>query len=209
MPTLGSAELWYDPTTGYGLKDQIRKGLVAIRRQFTTQIHLMEHEKSRTLAAACLDASEHFIACLSEYISSVYDELKTGGYDEKKAWKLTCTLVRRIFEQLYNVQVSAKDAQSYDGVGGVTTALVVYATLKAHDVMREFVDASFENHPSIASEYVKFLTKNSQANSVGTIVADVDKLSTKLSLLESTKSLLKKSVDSLQTRVTALERPKK
>jgi hypothetical protein len=208
LPALATPEKWYDGRYGTGLKDQIRKGMVGIKVQFEAQIRLMRHEQGRMLALSCLSNSELFIAGLAEYISNVYDELKHGGYDSKGAWILTCKLVRRIFDQIYNVRASAKDAK-FRGADSTTSAMVLFATLKAHDVMREFVDANFENHPSIASEYVKFLTRNSMAGSIGDVVSEVAKMGDKLVLMESGRVTLKKSFDSLQTRVVALEKPKK
>ena len=68
-------------------------------------------------------ALEHFLSLMSTYLTTVFDELKGGGFEPDGAWLLACKLVRRIFEHLFEVRVSAKDAKMR-GDDCTTTALI-------------------------------------------------------------------------------------
>jgi hypothetical protein len=63
---------------------------------------------------------------------------------------------------------------------------VVWGVLKAHDVMADFKKHGYKHHPVIASELVKFLAVN-------TSFELLEKMTTKVAVLESEISELKKA----------------
>ena len=157
------------------------------------------------MAEACLLHSELFVVALLEYYSKVYKELQTGGYDSDSAWLLSCKLIRRVFDRIGDVWISARDAKMR-AADSSTTALIMYATLRAHDVMDEFIKACFENHPTIASEYVKYLARNSTSGKIGDALKNVTKLTGQFALLDTQLTAYKKIVEA---RLAPLERQKK
>ena len=53
---------------------------------------------------------------------------------------------------------------------------MIWACFKTHDVMALYVDSQFENHPTIAAEFTKFLTTNSGNESITTLEATVKEM---------------------------------
>ena len=64
---------------------------------------------------------------------------------------------------------------------------VLWATLATHQVMREFMEHRIENHPSISSEYVRFLVAHSG-------LTRLDRLEKRMLVLERDNDELKKQV---------------
>jgi hypothetical protein len=82
--------------------------------------------------------------------------MHTQKYDSCQAWSLTSSFVKRIFTELGYVQVTACDGVNVDDPW-TTAATFLFATLKAHDIMQDFMHLSIKDHPSISSEMVKFV----------------------------------------------------
>jgi putative heme degradation protein len=69
---------------------------------------------------------------------------------------------------------------------------VFWAVVRSHDVMEEYKSLNFMDHPSISSEFVKFLTVN-------TGIDAVDKLVQKVALLEEASKAATKEVKAATT----------
>ena len=64
---------------------------------------------------------------------------------------------------------------------------VLWAMLVTHQVMREYMEYGIDNHPSISSEYVRFLVAHSG-------LTRLDRLEKRMLLLEKDNEELKKQV---------------
>jgi len=62
--------------------------------------------------------------------------------------------------------------------------MMLWAMLKAHMKMEEYIQAEFKDHPTIASEYVKFLATNSGYETVTTLQAKINSLEKELGLIK-------------------------
>jgi hypothetical protein len=125
-----------------------------------------------------LNASVKLLKVLVEYISDLYREL-TGraGFLPVEAWGLVSQCGRSVFMQLSKTRetlgiIDPKDSAQRN------TARVLFAMLKTHDEMANFVLAEIKNHPVISSEYVKFLASHAPN-------AAVRELETKLIAVEA------------------------
>lgn len=68
---------------------------------------------------------------------------------EDEAWELLSALIKRIFEEFRKVRASAANAaRDKNPITRCTTYL--WASIQAHRVMKEMIDARFRNHVSIA-----------------------------------------------------------
>jgi hypothetical protein len=70
-----------------------------------------------------------------------------------------------------SLSVSAKDTDRER-----LTVRMLWAALRAHMIMEEYVQAEFKDHPTVASEYVKFLATNSGYETVAALQAKIDSL---------------------------------
>jgi uncharacterized protein (UPF0332 family) len=95
----------------------------------------------------------------------------------------------------------------------VTCAQVLLAAFKTHDIMSVYVAHKFENHPSVSTEYVKFLATNSGSDKVVKLGETVDSVkedakaaSKKADIASSKCADLSKEVNILIAKVKALEK---
>ena len=194
LPALSKPECWSSPQDRTGLKHVIEDQIANIRDKFLTQIHYMETAAGQTLARLCLDATISFVAQFSIFFTDLHQNLhQSGGYDKHSSWLLTCRIGRRIFDEMASVRVCAKGARSVRDPMA-TTARYLLGILRTHAKMEEFVRARFENHPVIASEYVKFFATNSATSKV-------EAINLRLVALERTKDNDKKLIDSLSSKI--------
>ena len=94
--------------------------------------------------------------------------------------------------------------------GGVfqnhNAALAIWGVLKAHDVMQEFISHNFEDHPSIAAEQVRWVTRNVMSGEKSNSGSGDKAFESRLSKLEKAGSALKVRVDKDTSRLDVLEK---
>ena len=94
--------------------------------------------------------------------------------------------------------------------GGVfqnhNAALAMWGVLKAHDIMNEYLHHNFEDHPSIAAEQVRWVTRNVMGGEKNGADSDVKSLEGRLTKSEKAMAALKTRVDKDTTRIDTLEK---
>ena len=63
--------------------------------------------------------------------------------------------------------------QAITGDRKALCASILWGVFRTHDKMNKFESVNFDNHQSIASEYIKFLATNSGFDALGTLEKDV------------------------------------
>ena len=108
---------------------------------------------------------------LFNFISTSYqDTMHSGRFDSSQAWALTSKFVKRIFTEISDARIIARDGV-YVKDPWTTGAKFVFATLRAHEVMREFMRLNIKDHPSISSEMVKFICYSQPATDTADVFA--------------------------------------
>jgi hypothetical protein len=114
------------------------------------------------VAVEGLEKSCSWILNLIKFIVSSFESLHyTSKFSKRQAWCLVTQLVRRIFHDIHSVCVGALDSMTTEKES--ICAAILWGVFQTHDVMDSYESSNFEDHPSMASEYVKFLLKNSKA----------------------------------------------
>jgi hypothetical protein len=145
------------------LKRKIETELVKVR--YANLPIISQHFKHGTVAysvaSEALDKSVTWITGLISFIDITYESLHGGSanFSAAQAWSLTSQLVRHIFSDLHTARMGTTRTMGKDRV--VICTSLLWSAFKTHDAMTEFEDKNFEDHPSISSEYVKFLAMNS------------------------------------------------
>ena len=135
---------------------------------------------------------------LFTFISTSFeDTMYSGRFDKGQAWTLTCSFVKRIFQEIAHERVIARDGIDMDDHWG-TSAKFLFATLKAHSVMSEFMKLSIKDHPSISSEMVKFVCYSQPT-------ADSSELLSRISGVESLQRANQSNISKQETRIKRLE----
>ena len=106
------------------------------------------------------------------FIDATYRELSGAGFSPEQAWHLVTKLVKQIFMEIEAPRVGVQTHfRSGDNVQ--ICAKIAFAVFQYLDVMSSYLKANFKDHPSLSSEYVKFLASNTGLN-------QVEKLSSKV-----------------------------
>ena len=123
--------------------------------------------------------------------------MHSGKFDSAQAWKLTCSFVKRIFQEISHERVVARDGIDVAD-HWATASRFLFATLKAHEVMAAFMKLSIKDHPSVSSEMVKFVCYSQPAN-------DASELLSRVAGVESLQRADQSNISKIESRLKKLE----
>ena len=198
LPGLPTFKKWdgLDGRTGrrYWIREEGRK----TRHQIDGWIRDHLSGKAQILAQDLLVDSFTMSETLYSFISSSYeDTMHSGRFESEQAWALTCSFVKRIFTEIGYARVVARDGINVNNPWR-TAGIFVFATLKAHVIMNEFMRLSIRDHPSISSEMVKFVCYTQPA-------ANTTELVTRLSAVENLQRSDQSNVSKHDSRLKKIE----
>ena len=204
---------WESPETG--VRDRILNRLGNMNSMFGEQIAttMANEPEARSLALSMLSVSVGCCRELVTYFDETMNELTIKSkFTTRKAFSLVTQVVRRFFMDLYKVRAQVYSSLSTTDSAG-QCAWILYGVLRTHDVMSDYVKARFKNHPSVSSEYIRFLSTNSGFESLKTLEDQVESLKrTSAQLVKDVTSAKKASdtasstVDSVKKDVTELKK---
>ena len=150
LPGLTSGDRWNNGSLG--LHHQIMQKMNDVSYQLDTNIRQVyrNHSESHRLAIDCVTASKRFVIDLIAFITQEYSTWQTRGFNKKEAWWVVCQIIRRIFEDLESACVSVRHVRD-KGIMEYTSASIIFATLKCHEVMNQYVQHQFQEHPAVSS----------------------------------------------------------
>ncbi len=155
-------------------------------------------EGTRVLVEA-LGASKSFTTEFNKFADEMYTSLTSQShFTPKKAWSLTTQMMHRVIMDINLVRSGAAERIKCADRRS-TCVIMLYTIMRSHDVMQEYLDLEFKDHPAIASEYVKFLATNSGFEAVATIETKLNGLLERVSTLEQSNKELKRKNDVLSS----------
>jgi hypothetical protein len=117
--------------------------------------------KAQILATMCLNATVTFLTQLNTFLDAIYEKLLVASkFTAEQGWSLTMKILDRICEDLFAPKEGVVVAMDIADPASIC-AHVLWSCFRTHDAMTGYFDASFENHPAISAEYVKFFATNS------------------------------------------------
>ena len=163
LPGIPSPERWEDHHGLSGARVSIKSSMEEIRSRLESLImeRLRENHEGQALARQMLSDTLNFITALCEFISETYRNLEVAGFSKTDGWQLVSKLVHRIFAKDCHMKRGAVSEVLDVSDTRVLGTGILWATFATHQVMREYMRHGIENHPSMASEYVRFLVANS------------------------------------------------
>jgi hypothetical protein len=210
---------WADVATGY--KMRLQEALMEFQESHGTFIDQSVEIGSRphTLAHAALTESSAWLVGFIQFIDEYYRELSKAKFGTGKAWHVTTRLAKRILDEVGAQRYGVQNAFQV-GDSRQICQQILWAVLKSHDVMLEYKRLNFKNHPSIATELVKFLAINTSFEAIEKLTTQVaahqlEICENKKSMAAATKSAMsaankadeaKKLFDQLTKRVVVLEK---
>jgi len=168
LPGLKQPEKWEDKSETVGVKIMIKENIEVVRTRVLAVIRhrLANHGEASALARELLSDTIAFLTEFAEFISSTFRTLKLAGFDKTSAWNLVSKLIHRILAVDCNlrrgISFELLDAKEHKALA----VSVLWGTFGTHQVLRGYQRHSIENHPSMASEYVRFLVAHTDATKV-------------------------------------------
>ena len=198
LPGLKSFQKWDNQDGSTGRKYWIKKEARSTLTQIDGMIRQQLSNEAQYLARDLLTASATMSEEMFNFISTSYeDTMHSGRFDTDQAWALTSKFVKRIFTEIANARVVARDGVHVNDPW-TTAAKFVFATLKAHVVMQDFMRLDIKDHPSISSEMVKFICYSQPSHDSADLL---DRLSTAEALMRTNQGAIAK----LDSRLKKLE----
>ena len=176
---------WKSANNRDGLTQRMAPFLEGAKRSISLDISLRLEPGSvaSLLAIACLSAAMTFTQGFIKFVTETFEELVQAAFSKTKAWALASALGARICHEVHkdsgallrSIRVTKSDADRED-----LCVLMLWATFRSHTIMAEYQRLEFKDHPTIASEYVKFLATNSGFEVVASLEAKMDSLNKEL-----------------------------
>jgi hypothetical protein len=161
LKTAADFDQVFDKDLAQGLKDvwEERQPDVeaVIRGHIEDSLTRHRHHEAASLAQEMLAKSLLFVNKLFKYLSNTNRDLtERSGFPLVDGWLLATEIVARVCKALNTARSEVRDV-STKSTPLRNTASILYAMLRVHDVMEDYMVLEIKNHPSVSSEYVKFL----------------------------------------------------
>lgn len=162
LPGIPSPENWEDEYGTSGVRVIIKDNEEVIRNRLeaVNLEKLSKFDRASAMARQSVSDTITFVHAASRFISETHRRLDLAGFGKDNAWTLVSKLVHRIFA----VDCHLKRGPVLEMLNATDTRVLsigaLWGTFATHQVMREYMKYGIENHPSIASEYVRFLVAN-------------------------------------------------
>jgi hypothetical protein len=187
LDAITSYQDWDDPGTGYRLRLQEElANFEDIHGTHLEEYFAYETGQGYSISRLALTESMGWIEGFITFIDTYYRELTKAKFGSAKAWHVTTRLAKKVLDDVGTTRQSAQGGFEAGNAVKICQK-IVWAVLKAHDVMADYKRLSFKNHPSVATELVKFLAINTSFESI-------EKLVTQTKDLEAAVSELKRQV---------------
>ena len=200
----------WDRGNRMGLRHDIKENLVRTKRELAAKIETrMTDKEANLLAKACWVHTEQFVNDMMTWFVQTFSDLKDrGGFEAQACWDLACALWARVLKELSEVRSGARDVK-VRGDSNYTATMCVWATLKTHDKMDEFMAANFVNHQSLASEYTTFLVHHASGAGVDALTDRVSSLEADLKEAKATAKTARTAADKALSLLDQLDGVKK
>ena len=189
LPGIPTPERWEDHHGLSGARVSIKSSMEEIRSRLESLImeRLRNNHEGQSLARQMLSDTLNFITALCEFISETYRNLEIAGFSKSDGWQLVSKLVHRVFAKDCHMKRGAVSEVLDVTDSRVLGTGILWATFATHQVMRDYMRHGIENHPSMASEYVRFLVANSG-------LSKIERMESRLKALEEDNKILKRDV---------------
>jgi hypothetical protein len=211
LPGIPTKEKWEDTVGLSGAKILLQENEAIVRNRVEEVINLRlrGYPEAQSLARVLLSDTITFMNALSRFISETYKRLKESGFGKVDSWKLVSKVVHRIFATDCHLQRGTV-SEFLDASDNKTMAVgVLWGTFATHQVMREYMINGVENHPSISSEYVRFLVANCGLERIVQLEAKATALTTELQEVKKMAQEAKKAAISASNKADQVEKASK
>lgn len=206
LPALPDYAAWDTKDGQSGLSPRMDRHLELVESRMDAKLSLVFTDAqgpARRLAQVMAEKTAAYWRQYQSFVNNFRDELVASSADssQEEAWDLLCTILHKIFLEFARVR---SEGQHVEKTGDPVrqTAVMLWAMLQAHRLMKELVDCRFKTHPLVVPSLVLFLFKNRAPTSA------LARLRDQLAEEQKNTRTLQASLDKLTKRLEAVERKK-
>ncbi|KAI2498171.1 hypothetical protein MHU86_16314 [Fragilaria crotonensis] len=147
---------------GGGVREHIVKQMNILHSSVTQDINhalggRVHLSQAHLIATHSLTATVTSITQLVGAIDAIYEKLHVQSkFSSDAAWCLTMQILDKVCEELFVPKDGVMQAMTLGDPESIC-AHVLYASFRSQDIMAGYVEHQFENHPSVSTEFIRFL----------------------------------------------------
>ena len=160
---------------------------------------------ARTVAHALLTDAKQFLDTLLIYMKDQVEEYGSDtNLSEVRRWDLVQNIVRIVFEVISQPRRLCSEITIKQATSSERAHELLWATLQANRLQREFLDHNFKNHPKVGPMLTHFLLDVvSFHDDVDPLVKDVQKAVSEATQAKRKLDTLESQFKNLQSRLPA------
>lgn len=140
------------------------------------------------------DSEEHFRK-LAGFLTETRNSCFMQNGDESESWEYPCRVVRGVFDECMKVRSVGAERSSVDKYTIKDASRTLWAALRCHKLMNEFVDSNFQGHPTLAGYSIQYLFKHRLTpRDLSALTTKVDAMRTEVKGVQAAQSKIKTKV---------------
>jgi hypothetical protein len=177
--TIASFDEWDSP--GSGFRVQLKDELVTFRAAHLENIDNALERDSIACAVATMALTESvtwiegFIVFLDDY----HRDLTKAKFGTKKAWHVATRLGKRMLEEIAYPRNGVSNSFEA-GNNEQVCQRILWAVLRAHDIMARYKRNGYKDDPTVSAELVKFMAVNTGFEALEAVVVKVKSMEAEL-----------------------------
>ena len=196
---------WNNPNSGYKLR--LKRELERFRRSHLSTIResLSVRNPLYQLATSTLTESISWANGLINYIDLTYEEYSSGKFGSAKSWHVTTKLATALIKEVNKPREGALN--SFEAGNSLSISKVIfYAVLQSLDAMTTIAAMDYRDSPVVSTELVKFLSLNTDIDSVDKLEEQSAEHATNLKQLNKDTNTARTAINSVGNKTDELKK---
>jgi hypothetical protein len=197
LPALRTFEKWDKRDGQGGLKNVLyraNKQTVELL-QGVIRRELRGFARADALFSRMITSSEEHFRQLANFLTETRNVCHHQNGDAFESWEYPSKVVRGVFDECMQVRGVGAERSSIDDFTLKDAGRMLWAALKCHKLMDDFVAANFQGHPTLAGYSIQYLFKHRLTpKDMESVAGGVASLKTEVKGLQATQQKLKTKI---------------
>jgi ubiquinone biosynthesis protein UbiJ len=203
--TIASFDEWDAP--GSGFRVQLKEELVTFRAAHLENIDNALDRDSIACAVATMALTESvaWIEGFIVFIDDYHRDLTKAKFGTKKAWHVATRLGKRILEEVAYPRNGVSNSFEA-GNNEQVCQRILWAVLRAHDIMARYKRNGYKDDPTVSAELVKFMAVNTGFEALEVLAVKVQNMEADVVTSKKEAAAAKKAADSAANKTDELKK---